>query len=243
MARSICNLIRDESGAITHRICSRCKMVIPIVNFSRDNKSKAGGYQRTCTPCYALIARKRRAEGRMKEPTYTERLNKLRRYRQEHPEKAKAHSLVASAIRKGALTRQPCHCGNPRSEAHHEDYSKPLDVIWLCRKHHGEHHRLKNEDAVPFIDWKFWGRRGPTKTYKANPDLINHPKYATTVETAELIRERYALGARQRDLMREFGLTRSCIHSIVHGTLYNPKQDIGTLDVSFNPEEFTNGTI
>jgi hypothetical protein len=35
----------------------------------------------------------------------------------------------------------PCVvCGNPKTDGHHEDYSKVLDVVWLCRKHHMERH-------------------------------------------------------------------------------------------------------
>lgn len=46
------------------------------------------------------------------------------------------------AVRVGKLTRLPCEkCGASKSEAHHEDYSKPLDVKWLCRKCHGFEHR------------------------------------------------------------------------------------------------------
>lgn len=59
--------------------------------------------------------------------------------------KRKAHAILANAIRSGLIARKPCQiCGNPKSEGHHEDYSKPLDVMWLCRKHHGEHHHKKN---------------------------------------------------------------------------------------------------
>jgi hypothetical protein len=53
-----------------------------------------------------------------------------------------ASDAVALAIRLGALAKQRCiRCGNPRAVAHHEDYSKPLDVMWLCRKHHSARHR------------------------------------------------------------------------------------------------------
>jgi ribosomal protein S27AE len=40
------------------------------------------------------------------------------------------------------LIKQPCEvCGNLKAQAHHDDYSKPLQVRWLCQKHHTEHHQ------------------------------------------------------------------------------------------------------
>jgi len=58
-----------------------------------------------------------------------------------------ARFAVKIAVEAGRLTRQPCEkCDNPKSEAHHEDYSQPLNVMWLCRKHHLERHQaLKAE--------------------------------------------------------------------------------------------------
>ena len=52
---------------------------------------------------------------------------------------------VSWAIKSGKLVRQPCEdCGKIPSEAHHTDYSKPLDVRWLCRKCHlGLHGRMR----------------------------------------------------------------------------------------------------
>jgi len=55
--------------------------------------------------------------------------------------KRKAHIAVGNAIRDGKLKRVPCQaCGDPKSEAHHHDYSKPLDVVWLCDFHHKQEH-------------------------------------------------------------------------------------------------------
>jgi|688.fasta_scaffold388075_2 hypothetical protein len=53
-----------------------------------------------------------------------------------------AQSCVAKAINSGIIRREPCEiCGSKQQiHAHHDDYSKPLDVIWLCPKHHGERH-------------------------------------------------------------------------------------------------------
>jgi hypothetical protein len=67
------------------------------------------------------------------------------RYKAKHNYKLVAKSAVQHAMEKGILFRNPCEvCGNKKSEAHHDDYSKPLDVRWLCKKHHMEHHWRKN---------------------------------------------------------------------------------------------------
>lgn len=61
-----------------------------------------------------------------------------------------AQNIAEKAIQRGILVRQPCEvCGangnfaDGRSEvqAHHDDYSKPLAVRWLCQKHHHEWHK------------------------------------------------------------------------------------------------------
>lgn len=50
-------------------------------------------------------------------------------------------------IREGMLIRQPCEvCGNEKVEAHHDDYFKPLEVRWLCKLHHQEHHKNNKTD-------------------------------------------------------------------------------------------------
>ena len=58
------------------------------------------------------------------------------------------YSIVENAIRSGKLKRMPCErC--PATEhivAHHEDYTKPMEVIWLCRSCHGSRHREINEE-------------------------------------------------------------------------------------------------
>jgi len=61
--------------------------------------------------------------------------------RARNPIKARAWNLTGCAIKSGLLVRQPCEvCGHSPVEAHHGDYSKPLDVRWLCRTHHLEQH-------------------------------------------------------------------------------------------------------
>jgi hypothetical protein len=55
--------------------------------------------------------------------------------------KAKAHHILREAVKDGAVTRAPCEiCGAVKADGHHEDYNKPLEVRWLCRKHHKRRH-------------------------------------------------------------------------------------------------------
>ncbi|EYD75012.1 hypothetical protein Rumeso_03436 [Rubellimicrobium mesophilum DSM 19309] len=58
-------------------------------------------------------------------------------WRERNQLKVWAHKALASALRRGLLTRQPCEvCGDPNAEAHHPDHRNALDVQWLCRAHH-----------------------------------------------------------------------------------------------------------
>ena len=60
-------------------------------------------------------------------------------YRRTNPEKYRAHKIVANAIEYGTLMKpRLCEqCGQEKDlDAHHEDYEKPLEVEWLCRKCH-----------------------------------------------------------------------------------------------------------
>lgn len=64
------------------------------------------------------------------------------KYKSNNPEKLKARGALNRAVLKGKLIRLPCQkCGSINNiEAHHTDYSKSLEVIWLCDKHHKELH-------------------------------------------------------------------------------------------------------
>lgn len=58
------------------------------------------------------------------------------------PEKEKARKKLRNLIARGKITRLPCVvCGEEKTHGHHEDYSKPLEVIWLCVNHHALLHR------------------------------------------------------------------------------------------------------
>ena len=60
--------------------------------------------------------------------------------------KDSVRAITGRKIKQGVLIKQPCEvCGtNEDIQAHHDDYYKPLDVRWLCRKHHQEHHKTND---------------------------------------------------------------------------------------------------
>jgi len=66
------------------------------------------------------------------------------RFRAKFPLKARAHDLVKNALASGMLVRPTrCEaCGSEKNKphSHHEDYSRPLDVQWICQPCHIAHH-------------------------------------------------------------------------------------------------------
>lgn len=66
-----------------------------------------------------------------------------RRFQARFPHKARAQRIMANAIHRGDLIRPDAcsKCGSSfRVAGHHDDYSKPLEVIWLCQPCHNRHH-------------------------------------------------------------------------------------------------------
>lgn len=69
---------------------------------------------------------------------YHNEVNSKKRY----PEKVAARRLLYYAIKNKLVKKKPCEvCFSMKSQAHHDDYTKPLNVIWLCPLHHKDKHR------------------------------------------------------------------------------------------------------
>jgi hypothetical protein len=81
-----------------------------------------------------------------------ERISQIIGKTPEQTMKRACREQLAKAVKNGIVVKQPCSvCGETKSEAHHEDYNKPYDVIWLCRYHHSalHHPNLKVEAKKP----------------------------------------------------------------------------------------------
>lgn len=64
------------------------------------------------------------------------------------PDKQRARGILTVAVKKGIIAKpdQCSQCGKRRKlDAHHNDYSKPLNVLWLCKKCHTLIHKKQNQ--------------------------------------------------------------------------------------------------
>ena len=129
-----------EAGEF-YKGASKCKECIKVA--VRNNRAANLDYYREYDRLRAM-SRKRVAA--RKAYAATERGKQVirgvrERWLDRNAFKRVAQITVGNAIRDGKLLRKPCEKCGAKADAHHDDYSKPLDVRWLCRKHHMEHHR------------------------------------------------------------------------------------------------------
>lgn len=137
------------------RSCSRCGQTKPLSEFYRDRR-KPDGREYRCKKCSNRRARKWQranpgkvaaADKKWFEQNRERKGRTHKRYRERNREKVRARHELTNAVRDGKLVKPTScsRCGRAvprqRLEAHHEDYSKPLEVEWLCSTCHGAEHR------------------------------------------------------------------------------------------------------
>lgn len=128
------------------KICFKCQVAKPLDSFYR-HAMMADGRLNKCKECAkADVTANRnknleriraydRSRGNRQSPGY------LKQHRAKNPLQWKAHIAVNNAVRDGRLARLACEtCGCSAVHGHHDDYTKPLEVRWLCAAHHKQHH-------------------------------------------------------------------------------------------------------
>ncbi len=87
--------------------------------------------ERSCESCGARIPHERHGRARFCSRRCSDAADETLQVRR------KCRQRTRAAVKRGDLVKQPCAvCGSPTVEAHHEDYSDPLNVQWLCFEHH-----------------------------------------------------------------------------------------------------------
>lgn len=142
--------------------CIGCGEVLPLSLFFQCSAVK-DGRKGKCKECMSLKQKERlqNPEVRSKRIAYSKKWNRNNRdYFNEYKKldkskeqermrlktpinktKRKARDIINGAVRYKKVEKQPCKvCGHKIVEAHHSDYSNPLNVDWLCLKHHQEEH-------------------------------------------------------------------------------------------------------
>jgi ribosomal protein S27AE len=151
---------------VTEKRCPRCSFVKPVSEWGQ-NRARYDGLGSLCRECFNTwqrhSARKNRDKERIRQAAWRdanpEKPREItRRYRQlhpdrvamrsphersVHPERVKARKALYYAVKVGTVIRsatcQQCN-SSASTQGHHTDYSRPLDVRWLCPRCHKRIH-------------------------------------------------------------------------------------------------------
>ena len=142
---------------IRSKVCFKCNVDKPLSEYYK-HPQMGDGHLNKCKECTKKDANQHRADNLERIREYDRQRGKLakriasnteitRAWRAEDSRRRKAHSAVSKALRHGTLLKEPCcRCGNEKSVAHHDDYDKPLDIMWLCQPCHKQRHKELKEE-------------------------------------------------------------------------------------------------
>lgn len=135
---------RKDNGVT--KVCKDCGVEKPLVEYFMNK----GYYTPRCKPCHNYWYRVWRSSPNGKityrKWSLTERgkeviENRMANWTKKNAKKKHAQTMVSNAIRDNRLMRGFCStCGEQNAEAHHKDYNKPFDIVWLCKRHHMDAH-------------------------------------------------------------------------------------------------------
>jgi len=136
--------------------CFKCEKHLPLSEFYKHKQMK-DGYLNKCKKCAKNDALNHRGKNLNKIRAYDRKRGSRqtpeyqRDYRNRYPNKCKAHQKINNEVRNGNLFPMPCEvCFSTHDlHAHHDDYLKPLNIRWLCSKHHSQWHRDYGEAKNP----------------------------------------------------------------------------------------------
>ena len=132
------------------KVCTVCGRDLPLDEFNKNSRNPDGLGDR-CRECCSIYNRERYAKNRERfksdAKAYSENnpekvLETRLRTCSKNPTSKNAYRVVEAALKCGRLVNPEvcygCGCGSSehRIEAHHHDYAKPLDVVWLCTPCH-----------------------------------------------------------------------------------------------------------
>jgi hypothetical protein len=143
------------------KTCPGCSATKPVGEYYKTQKSKDGLFGK-CKACVRVAVRNNRNARIDYYREYDAARNKLpdRKSRcasafaaaaEKYPERKWAAKTLSNAVRDKRVIPQPCWVCGEKAQGHHPDYSRPLDVVWLCVKHHRQAHalvRTMDDDSI-----------------------------------------------------------------------------------------------
>ena len=149
-----CGITKERRDSTYCRACRNARQKVeragekPVPRASPGlcpcGKERAPGQLYYCLECKREYDQKWRDSKKLPAAEIAKRKEE---HRKDAHFKRATRKYTETCINIGILIKQPCEvCGtNEEVEAHHDDYYKPLDIRWLCRGHHLDHH-LQAED-------------------------------------------------------------------------------------------------
>jgi hypothetical protein len=130
--------------------CIKCEQEKPLSEYYKHSQMSDGTLNK-CKECTKTDARGNRRKNAAYYKEYDRKRGNrqpkdyLKKYRERNPEIYKAHCAVNNAVRDKRLIKESCFiCGDINTVGHHVDYSKPLEVIWLCQCCHKKIHAYED---------------------------------------------------------------------------------------------------
>ena len=169
-------LVICHSDAMKNKRCFKCQCLKPLDDFYRHSKMADGHLNKckSCTKAdvskyraenlercqeydrnrfqYDLERRSLQIDqSREWAKNNPEKMAEVRaQWSDRNPEKHQCHTSLKNAVRDGKITKsascQSCGTSDGRIHGHHPDYTKPLEVMWLCATCHSRQHRLEREE-------------------------------------------------------------------------------------------------
>ena len=127
------------SRSTLYKKCSKCKLIMPIIQFASDSK-KFLGLSCQCLRCHRI----RLKEYRQSHKNIVRK--RIKCYWKTHPKEIRANWLLQTWVRTGKIIK-PNRCSYCMKKTfryllhgHHPDYGKPTEVVWLCPRCHKKEH-------------------------------------------------------------------------------------------------------
>ena len=144
---NICGTNSDEV-AFYKGVTSRCKDCHK--QKVRENRAEKADYYRDYDAKRFQNDPKVRARHRRYQQTEAGKASMTaarQKWQQDNPDKRAAHVILGNAVQSGRKekpdTCQVCGSKHRKIHGHHEDYTKPLDVVWCCPQCHHDIHVSK----------------------------------------------------------------------------------------------------